>query len=73
MYSTVPTMVPTSVSTVLGKPPLRRFGYAKVNDLGDWLIVIVGHHHVGRFLRVAVDDPLLVCMLYRIANALKEC
>ena len=51
----------------LGQLLLGRLGHAEVDHLGDRLAVVERDHDVGR-LDVAVDDPLLVGVLDRLAD-----
>ena len=53
---------------LLGQLLAGRLGDAEVDDLDDRLVVVQGDQHVGR-LEVAVDDPLLVGVLHRLADA----
>ena len=67
MYVGVPTIAPVSArlwsvrlnSVALATPKSMTLGVGPAVDLGD--------HHVGR-LEVAVDDPLLVGVLHRLAD-----
>ena len=43
----------------------------EVDDLGDQPVVLFGDEHVGG-LQVAVDDPALVRVLHRVADAREE-
>ena len=52
---------------LLGQPLVDRLGDAEVDDLGHRLAVVERHQHVRR-LDVAVDDPLLVGVLDRLAD-----
>ena len=51
----------------LGQPLLGRLGHAEVDHLGHRPVVVHGHQDVRR-LDVAVDDPLLVRVLDRLAD-----
>ena len=51
----------------LGELLLGRLGHAEVDHLGDRLAVVQRDHHVRR-LDVAVDDPLLMRVLDRLAD-----
>ena len=46
---------------------MDRLGHAEVDDLGHRLAVVGRDQHVGR-LDVAVDDPLLMRVLDRLAD-----
>ena len=52
---------------LLGQPLVDRLGHAEVDHLGHGLAVVQRHQHVRR-LDVAVDDPLLVGVLDRLAD-----
>ena len=68
MYSSVPTMrAVLREQRPLGQLLLGRLGHAEVDHLGHRLAVVERDHHVGR-LDVAVDDPLLVGVLDRLAD-----
>ena len=55
----------------LGQRLPGRLGHAEVDDLGDRLVVVAGHQHVRR-LQIAMDDPLLVRVLHRVADRDEE-
>ncbi len=55
----------------LGVPLFDRLGHAKVDDLDDGLAVVDGHQDVRR-LDVAMNDSVLVGVLYSLANGDKE-
>ncbi len=55
------------VDRPLGQPLVDRLGHAEVDDLGDRHPVVERDQHVGG-LDVAVDNPLLMGMLHRMAN-----
>ena len=68
MYSKVPTICPTSVNMVRSVSFLPGgLGNAKVDHLWNRLAIVQAHDHVRR-LQVAVNDPLLVRMLHRLAD-----
>src|SRR5262245_42557276 len=68
MYSSVPTMPPKPVIRVILCQTLSgRLGHAEVDDLRHGPAVVQGDQHVGR-LDVAVDDPLLMRVLHRLAD-----
>ena len=68
MYSGVPTTAPKPVNSVsLGQLRPGRLGHAEVDDLGHRPAVVQGDQDV-RGLEVAVDDPLLVRVLHRLAD-----
>ena len=52
---------------LVGQAELGRLGHAEVDDLGRRSAVDLGDHDVGG-LEVAVDDPLLVGVLHRLAD-----
>ena len=52
---------------LLGQLLAGRLGHAEVDHLRHRLAVVQGDQHVGR-LEVAVDDPLLVGVLDRLAD-----
>ena len=51
----------------VGEPLFRRLGDPEVDHLGRGPAVYLGDHHVAG-LEVAVDDPLLVSVLHRLAD-----
>ena len=55
------------VQRMLGEPLIDGFGDAEIDDLGRGLAVFDRHQHVGG-LEVAMDDPLLMGMLHRLAD-----
>ncbi len=57
----------TRVHRALGEPLAGRLGHAEIDDLGDRPAVI-GRDQDVRRLDVAVDDPLLVGVLDRLAD-----
>src|SRR5438477_12326943 len=68
MYSSVPTIgAVLREQGPLGQLLLGRLGDAEVDHLGDRLAVVERDHDVGR-LDVAMDDPLLMCVLDRLAD-----
>ena len=68
MYSSVPTTAPKPVTSVLlGQLLAGRLGDAEVDDLRHRPAVVEGDQHIGR-LEVAMDDPLLVGVLDRLAD-----
>ena len=68
MYSSVPTIAPScGEQRPLGQPLVDRLGDAEVDDLGHRLAVVERDQDVRR-LDVAVDDPLLVGVLDRLAD-----
>ena len=68
MYSSVPTIAPNcGEQRPLGQPLVGRLGDAEVDHLGHRLAVVERHQDVRR-LDVAVDDPLLVGVLDRLAD-----
>ena len=68
MYSGVPTIdAELGEERLLGQPLVDRLGDAEVDHLGDGLAVVERHQDV-RGLDVAVDDPLLVRVLDRLAD-----
>ena len=56
------------VDRALGQLLVDRFGHAEVDDLGHRLAVVRRDQHVRR-LDVAVDDPFLMGVLHRLADA----
>ena len=67
MYAGVPTIAPVSAKLMVGQLQLGRLGHAEVDDLRRRPAVDLGDQHVAR-LEVAVDDPLLVGVLHRLAD-----
>ena len=68
MYSGVPTTAPNPVNSVLlGQRLAGRLGHPEVDHLRHRPAVVQGDQDVGR-LEVAVDDPLLVGVLDRLAD-----
>ena len=68
MYSGVPTIWPKlGEQRLLGQLLAGRLGHAEVDHLGDRLAVVQRDQHVRR-LEVAVDDPLLMGVLHRLAD-----
>ena len=68
MYSGVPTIAPNWVNErPLGQPLVDGLGDAEVDHLGHRLAVDERHQHVRR-LDVAMDNPLLVRVLDRLAD-----
>src|SRR5262245_17297372 len=67
MYSKVPTTLPKPVTKVLSVRGCGRLGDAKVDDLRYRLAVVQGDQNVGR-LQIAMDNALLMGMLYRLAD-----
>ena len=49
------------------EPLIERLGNAEIDDLGNGRSFVHGHQHVRR-LEIAMDDPLLMCVLNRLAN-----
>ena len=52
---------------LLRQLPIDRLGDAEVDDFGDRHAVVERDHHIGG-LEVAMDDPLLMGMLDRVAD-----
>ena len=68
MYSSVPTIcAELGEQRLLGQPLVDRLGHAEVDHLGHRLAVVQRHQHVRR-LDVAVNDPLLMGVLDRLAD-----
>ena len=68
MYSGVPMIgAELGEQRPLGQPLVDGLGDAEVDHLGHRLAVVEGDQDVGR-LDVAVDDPLLVGVLDRLAD-----
>ncbi len=63
----MPTIAPVSREALVGQLEFRRLGDAEVDDLGRGPAVDLGDQHVAG-LQVAVDDPLLVGVLHRLAD-----
>ena len=60
-------LVQFRIDSAVGQAALRGFGDAEVNDLRNRHAVVQGDQNVRR-LQVAVDDSLLMCMLYGVAD-----
>ena len=72
MYSSVPIdRAELGEHRLLGQALVDRLGDAEVDDLGHGLAVVERDQHVRR-LDVAVDDPLLVGVLDRLADRDEE-
>ncbi len=52
---------------LFGQLLINCFGHTKVDDLGHCLIIVLGDQDVG-WLEVAMDDPLLMGVLHRLAD-----
>ena len=59
------------VHRAIGEPLVQRLGHAEVDHLRHRLAVLRRDQHVGR-LDVAMDDPLLVRVLDRVADRLEQ-
>jgi plasmid stabilization system protein ParE len=55
------------IERLIGQPRTGRLRHAKVDDLGDRLAIVQGDQDIRR-LEVAMDDPLLVRVLHRLAD-----
>ena len=67
MYAGVPTIAPGVGEALVGQLEFRRLGHPEVDDLRRRPSVHLGDQDVAG-LQVAVDDPLLVGMLHRLAD-----
>src|SRR5207253_2570260 len=60
-------LLESSEYRLIGQTALRRFSNAEINDFGNRITVMQGHQDIRR-LDIAVDNALLMGVLYGAAN-----